>query len=62
MGVDVFPCANCGAPTHIDALDAKPERFAGTPVTSDMLSEADGEDFTRLECSHCYGPAYVKGP
>lgn len=45
---DIFPCAACGKPTHIDDLDAKPQPGAG-----------ENSDFTRFECEACYGPGYV---
>lgn len=53
-------CDNCGAPTPINHLDAKPERLAGRRNTHRQLKKAfaRNEDFDRLECAACYGPGY----
>ena len=58
-------CANCGASTHIDLLDAKPARLAGPGHDPALrlreLSDAlfDNEDCDRLECQVCYGPGWL---
>lgn len=46
---DFHPCHQCGTPTHIDLLDAKP----------DDPSDPDGSDWTRLECRPCYGRGWA---
>lgn len=60
------PCAKCGTLTRIEELDAKPERLAGRRGTSRQIKKAfrrrHGEDFDRLECAKCYGPAFVRLP
>jgi len=58
---DIFPCQNCGKKIHINKLDGKPERLAGPGCSvQDILDAMDtGEEFDRLECVDCYGPAYV---
>lgn len=57
---DMVRCDNCGGVFHIDALDAKPPSLKGQAATVEAIIEAAdrGEDFTSLECSKCYGPAY----
>lgn len=45
----VEPCHACGEPTHLHLLDAKP----------DDPSDPDGCNWTRLECSDCYGPGWL---
>lgn len=69
-----FPCDACGALTHIDDLDSKPEprtggmlfnlyrriwlRITGRP--SYAFDDPEGStDWVRMECSRCYGPGYV---
>ena len=58
-------CANCGAVTSIDLLDAKPTRLAGPGGNPGLrlkeLSDAlfNNEDCDRLECQSCYGPGWV---
>lgn len=54
-------CMSCGAIMPIDALDAKPSRFAAVSVTNEQLSEASdrGDDFDFLACERCYGPAFI---
>ncbi|MBC6714767.1 hypothetical protein H9Q09_01025 [Aurantimonas sp. DM33-3] len=64
-------CANCGHVTHIDNLDAKPERLAGPGNMLERMfpalrrrkiwGAADGEDFDRLECRRCYGGGFSEG-
>lgn len=60
--MSLFACHHCGKMFPIDALDGKPERFAGPNQHQirDLVIAADtGENFTRLECSTCYGPGYI---
>ena len=56
-------CARCGKTWPISQLDAKPERLAGDLATVEAISAAmdTGEDFDRLECVNCYGPAFTPG-
>ena len=54
---DILPCGNCGCPTLVRKLDAKP---GPGHWTSEMLAEAadTGLEFSRLECGECYGLGY----
>lgn len=53
-------CMNCGQIYPERLLDAKPVSLAGIQADNRMLVEAAdrGEDFVRLECAACYGPAW----
>lgn len=58
MSGEYFPCRTCGQSTHIDDLDAKPERRDVRKYGSIGAAGEAGADFTRLECRACYGPGW----
>lgn len=60
MAQHLEPCAQCGAPTPIELLDAKPGPGHWNRERLQRAADA-GVDFNRLECAKCYGPHYLEG-
>lgn len=50
-------CAECGAETPVEELDAKPGPGYWAPDQLAAAADA-GVDFDRMECRKCYGPGY----